>query len=678
MNKYLKFEYWNTCDLGNIYYQGGHHFWFFLDGDVLEPFHEDTEDGQENGDGDFVPTYRRQMKRYWIKSSLIPEHLIDAIQRMKLHDNIELTFKTGEVEQVYNLDIEVEWQFEKYCWQGTVTITFDMDEKVVLGACCDNLTVGEVVPPEPIPDLYWVAETGSDISGDGSYANPWATLGYATTQAITPGDVIHVKAGTITETLRSDLAVGVSIVGQGDTSIVKASAALDPMFSFSSAVEGTNGNQSISYIMMDGDLTAEQAILAIGRSNIELHHVTIKNFLGETDNAIIFGGHVSGAPAPYVYATGIEIHDCTFTNNACDFLYDANTYFAWSAVEIRWVSGALVYNNIFDNVTGGRHGYGIKCINGSIRGSKIYDNDFSLNFRDEAGKSSYAFAIELWNGTGGVEVYNNTCNGGGIDLAGRGWEDNYGYGFTARVHHNTVEMDTQPVNTAEAALLFESGCTGGVYFYNNYVKSFTTGFALSLRSDTDTNVLNIDGLYLHYNIFENLGRNNSTAPGWGITFNIVNDSGSPYSPTINNFNVFNNVIYHSVLTAYGLYMAATTGGAGATWTDIQIVNNIFANMYWPCQWKDQTLDNVIVKNNIFYNPDDATMFVTCTVTNDDVVAGTDVNPLFVGGSPFDFHLQAGSPAINAGIVVGVITHYYDMDDVLVSPVVEIGAYQYIP
>ena len=45
MNKYLKFEYWNTCDLGNIYYQGGQHFWFYLDADILEPFHEETEDG---------------------------------------------------------------------------------------------------------------------------------------------------------------------------------------------------------------------------------------------------------------------------------------------------------------------------------------------------------------------------------------------------------------------------------------------------------------------------------------------------------------------------------------------------------------------------------------------------------------------------------------------------------
>jgi len=141
MNKYLKFEYWNTCDLGNIYYQGGQHFWFYLDGDVLEPFHEETEDGQENGDGTFIPTYRKGVKRYRIRTSLVPDYLIDAMQRMKLHDNIELTFKTGEIEQIYNVEIEAEWVFEKYLWQAIVTLTFDMDEKVVVSGCCDNMTV---------------------------------------------------------------------------------------------------------------------------------------------------------------------------------------------------------------------------------------------------------------------------------------------------------------------------------------------------------------------------------------------------------------------------------------------------------------------------------------------------------------------------------------------------------
>jgi len=655
---------------------GGQHFWFFLDGDVLEPFHEETEDGQENGEGDFIPTFRRGMKRYRIRTGLVPDYMVDAIQRMKLHDHIELTFKTGEIEQIYNVDVEMEWQFEKYCHQATVVLTFDMDEKIVVGSCCDNLTVGDIIEPEPIPDIYWIATNGDDNSGDGTYTNPWKTLAYAATQATVSGDIIHVKAGTYYETTQTVLAAGVSILGAGDTSVITATTALSPMISMLSATEGVNGNQSISYIKLDGDLTAVQAILARGRSNIELHHVTIIDFLANTTNAVIINGRVTGSAEPTTYATGIEIHDCTFTNNGTDFEYSAGVWFAYAALEIIGTSGALVYNNVFDNQTGGRYGYGLKCISGYIRGAKIHDNEFYLNLHDASGISSYAFAVELWNGTGGVEVYDNYCDGGGIDLAGRGWEDKYAYGFAAKVYGNQVVMDAQPVYTGESALLFESGCTDGVYFYNNYVKNFTIGFSLSLRKDTDSNVLNVDGLYIYYNIFENLGRNNSTAPGYGITFNIVNSTVDAFAPTINDFIVANNVIYHSVLTAYGLYMAATTGGAGATWTNVLVINNIFSIMYWPCQWKDQTLDYVTVKENIFYDPSDATMFNACTVTNDDVEAGTDADPLFVGGSPVDFHLQAGSPAINAGVATGqaFITTDYEGDAIANPP--EIGAYEF--
>ncbi len=152
MNKYLKLEYWNTCDLGNLYYQDGQKFWFFLDADIMEPFHEDVEDGQENGEGSFVPTYRKQMKRYIIRTGLLSDYLIDAIQRMKLHDNIWITFKSGEIEQVYNVDVAVEWQFEKYLHQGTVSLTFDMNESVLLTSCCNNLSTSRALISEITSD----------------------------------------------------------------------------------------------------------------------------------------------------------------------------------------------------------------------------------------------------------------------------------------------------------------------------------------------------------------------------------------------------------------------------------------------------------------------------------------------------------------------------------------------
>ncbi len=196
MNKYLKFEYWNTCDLGNIYYQGGQKFLFYLDGDVLEPFHEDTEDGQEDGEGDFIATYRRQMKRYRIRTALVPDYLVDAMQRMKLHDNIWLTFKTGEIERVYNVDVEVDWQFEKYCWQGTVVLTFDMDEKVIIGACCDNLTVTPYVSPLNSP-AYFISTTGDDTTGDGSITSPWKTINHGWSE-LAAGDTLYIRGGTYT------------------------------------------------------------------------------------------------------------------------------------------------------------------------------------------------------------------------------------------------------------------------------------------------------------------------------------------------------------------------------------------------------------------------------------------------------------------------------------------------
>ena len=149
MNKYLKFEYWNTCDLGKIYYQDGMKFKFYLDADILEPYHEDIEDGQEDGEGRFIATYRRQVKRYRIRTGLLPDYLIDAIQRMKLHDNVELTFKTGEVEKIHNIEVDVEWQFERMLWQGIMNMTFDIAESVTLSACCDNLVAGDLPPVDP-------------------------------------------------------------------------------------------------------------------------------------------------------------------------------------------------------------------------------------------------------------------------------------------------------------------------------------------------------------------------------------------------------------------------------------------------------------------------------------------------------------------------------------------------
>ena len=78
-------------------------------------------------------------------------------------------------------------------------------------------------------DWIYVATTGNDGTGDGSAGAPYLTLGHAVTQA-TAGDTIYVTAGTYTITSQVAVPVGISIMGAGETSILLAGAALEPMF----------------------------------------------------------------------------------------------------------------------------------------------------------------------------------------------------------------------------------------------------------------------------------------------------------------------------------------------------------------------------------------------------------------------------------------------------------------
>lgn len=134
MNKYLKITYSNTTDLGDIPYSTITNLLFdiYLDADVSESFEEYTEEGAEDGYKEFIPTFRRATKKYKIKTDLLPEHLVDALQRMKLHDIIFITYKTGQQEVMRHVSVEADYPFDdRY---AKVIITFDIGEIIVVGS----------------------------------------------------------------------------------------------------------------------------------------------------------------------------------------------------------------------------------------------------------------------------------------------------------------------------------------------------------------------------------------------------------------------------------------------------------------------------------------------------------------------------------------------------------------
>lgn len=89
-----------------------------------------------------------------------------------------------------------------------------------------------------------------------------------------------------------------------------------------------------------------------------------------------------------------------------------------------------------------------------------------------------------------------------------------------------------------------------------------------------------------------------------------------------------------------------------------IRNNIFAN------WTKAPIDNLASGNTLDHN-------LWSSSFSGKPAGDITGNPLFVNPSGEDFHLQAGSPAINAGATIGLVTNNFDG---VARPPYNIGAY----
>lgn len=137
-SKYLIITFYNNYDLGNILYHDSFTQAIWLEAETMEPSFPLKEEGQENGEGRFVRTFARQVKKYAVTSKQMPDYMVDVFNRLKLHSSITLTDLVGDTNTVYNLEVEHEWLFEdKY--YARVDLTFDYDEVALVSGCGTNI-----------------------------------------------------------------------------------------------------------------------------------------------------------------------------------------------------------------------------------------------------------------------------------------------------------------------------------------------------------------------------------------------------------------------------------------------------------------------------------------------------------------------------------------------------------
>jgi len=518
---------------------------------------------------------------------------------------------------------------------------------------------------------YYIDESGIDDSGrNGSVGQEWATLSYACTR-VTNGDLIHINSGTYNINSRVDIPVGVSIEGDGDTSILRgnyytASSSYGILSLYSYPTQGTNGNQSISNLKLDGqDETAYAAIVVFDRSNVKIYNITIENF--EMYGIYLRGGCIpSGGfdgnigSAPTIYESGNEIYSCILTNNGNDIGLNSQT-------------DPLIHDNIITETKqhiAGTSGHIVIGWGQWFKGLKFYNNICTKNLIDPDG--NWNFQFEVGTTHGGNEIYNNEFyNGTALDIAS--WENVKGdYDYSWWIHDNLFKLDRQLAFAEEAhwsyAVCLEATCED-VIINNNKIENYAWGVGL----DVAQSPRHQNNIKIYYNEFINMGYSDDS-------YNFIFPIRSYYTPLSDNYisNIYfdNNSIYSSGNT--GIFYIDSFDLITNIWIRNNIIYNSSSNYYgWLCFWDGTgTISNIYTYNNDVYNYSGGlTPYYRNgkSVTNYDPQNNITTNPLFISSS--NLHLQSDSPCINAGINVNLgFDNDYNM--VPYNGGIDIGAFEY--
>jgi uncharacterized repeat protein (TIGR02059 family) len=518
---------------------------------------------------------------------------------------------------------------------------------------------------------YYISPGGSD-SNSGSSSAPWKTLAYACSKATASGDIIHVNAGTYLEINQCVLAAGVSIEGAGTASIIKSHYASTrggggisgAAINLSSSSEGTNGNQSISNIKLDGDnlvgningSVAYAGILVFKRSNVKIHDCTIVNFY---TTGIAFHGTTVYRQPTTSYATGNELYNCTMKN--CVGVSDID-FGGAGMIEIGGQDGLLIHDNILTQ-TGAADGYYGDVLIGVYynKGLKYYNNK---SYKPDDNNGNWNFHIEMWDVEGGFEIYNNEFHGGDtqIDVAGH-FNHKGSYAYSWYIHDNLFTGTPVVNGNGKQAIDLENISVLDVWIYRNHFLNLPT--IINTTNGTSANS-EIRRIYICYNLMENCGWNNAGQYQNIMNMRVAGDG------QMEDIFIYNNVILGDKVTNTTALKLYPDGSV----TNFNVKNNIICNNSngtWLNVANSGTINGLHVDNNILYNNtnNNDPVFVGNSVSNYEFLNNQKVDPLFVSST--NFHLQATSPAIGKGLTLAGLTTDYEGKTLNIPP--SIGAYE---
>ena len=166
---YLKIEWYNDHDLGEILYQDGYKNKIYLDLEVEKPEYNTTIESDLNGDAVEITKFRKWEKVYKFECWMT-EDLVDAFSLMQIHDNIEVTLQSGDVIQVAKHGLRVEPSWEEIGCLAKCVVSF-AENYVVAGNCDENMDLdclcsdsGVIIGIRPIASLSSLGPNPGDYA----------------------------------------------------------------------------------------------------------------------------------------------------------------------------------------------------------------------------------------------------------------------------------------------------------------------------------------------------------------------------------------------------------------------------------------------------------------------------------------------------------------------------------
>lgn len=160
---YFIFEWWNSCDMTDVIYTGTNGCTYknrlYLPEAVLtRPNNPIKEEGEEDGNQNFNPTFQKWQKIISLFAYKVPEYILDALTAVRIHDNIQYTYPIREKQLVVDSPVTVksvehdQQPVINDCFYN-VELKMLLNDQYVDSACCHNVILASKLIGFPIPEV---------------------------------------------------------------------------------------------------------------------------------------------------------------------------------------------------------------------------------------------------------------------------------------------------------------------------------------------------------------------------------------------------------------------------------------------------------------------------------------------------------------------------------------------